>query len=154
MSPRPASRPAIEMSSSRSSQCRPMRLISTRCLASALAFKRRGNHARGTPNVRPSDSSTHIVCSSKRTAVAEIVIPGLQDGATSLGNDMQDTRKFDGIEAITLGDGYLWLKPHLGVSAAAFDVNVPWLARKPFVGEKEIAQASIAEDNRHFSPQA
>jgi hypothetical protein len=83
-----------------------------------------------------------------------MVIPGLHDKVSSLGDDMQDTRKFDRIEAITLGDSDLWLKPHLGVSAAAFNMNMPWLARKPLVREKEIAQASITEDNRHFSPRA
>src|SRR4029077_10457251 len=94
MSLRPASRPAIEISSSRSSQCRPTRLISTRVRASGLACKRRGNHASGTPKVRPSVKSTHIVCSSKRTAVAEIVIPCLQDQRSSFRDNAQDTRKF------------------------------------------------------------
>jgi len=42
-------------------------------------------------------------------------------------------RKFDGIEAITLRDGDLGLKPYFGVSAAALDVNMPRLARKPLV---------------------
>ena len=40
---------------------------------------------------------------------------------------MQDTRKFDRIEAVILGDGYLWLKPHLGVPAAALNVDMPRL---------------------------
>src|SRR5580698_10644572 len=94
MSLRPASKPAIEISSSRSSQCKPTRLISTRARASGLACKRRGNHASGTPKVRPSVKSTHIVCSSKRTVVAEMVIPYLQDQSSSLGDNAQDTRKF------------------------------------------------------------
>jgi hypothetical protein len=72
--PRPASRPAMEMSSSMASQCRPMRLNSTWLRSSGVARKSRGNHASGTPSVRPSVSSTHIVCSSKRTLVGEMVI--------------------------------------------------------------------------------
>ena len=108
MSPRPASRPATEMSSSSSSQCRPRRLNSTRSRAAAVACSRRGNHASGTPSVRPSVSSTHIVCSSKRTAVGEMLIPCLQDDVPIVGNDRQDTHKLSGIEAIALGDGHLW----------------------------------------------
>src|SRR5579884_3532150 len=110
ISPRPASKPATEISSSSSSQCRPIRLIATRWRASALACRRRGYHAKGTPNVRPSERSTHIVCSSKRTAVAEMVIPGLQDEASPLRDNTQDMRKFDGIEAITLREGNIGLK--------------------------------------------
>lgn len=48
--------------------------LDTRAHTSGLACKSRGNHANGTPKVRPSVKSTHIVCSSKRTAVAEMVM--------------------------------------------------------------------------------
>ncbi len=79
MSPRPASRPAMEISSSMSSQWRPVRLSSTLSRWAAVACNKRGNHANGTPKVRPSLSSTHIVCSSNRTAVAEMLMPSPQD---------------------------------------------------------------------------
>src|SRR5271165_910155 len=79
MSPRPASRPAMEISSSMSSQWRPVRLSSTLSRWAAVACSRRGNQANGTPNVRPSLSSTHIACSSNRTAVAEMLMPCPQD---------------------------------------------------------------------------
>ncbi len=62
------------MSSSSASQCNPTRLNSTCPRSVGVARKSRGNHASGTPSVRPSVSSTHIVCSSKRTLVAEMVI--------------------------------------------------------------------------------
>jgi hypothetical protein len=53
-SPRPANRPATEISSSISSQWRSTRLSSTRWRCSGVAFSSRGNHAIGTPSVRPS----------------------------------------------------------------------------------------------------
>jgi hypothetical protein len=64
----------MEMSSSSFSQCRPTRLNSTCSRSAGVARNSRGNHASGTPSVRPSASSTHIVCSSKRTLVAEVVM--------------------------------------------------------------------------------
>ena len=70
-SPRPANSSGTEMSSSISSQCRPTRVSSTRARCAGLASRRRGKHASGTPSVRPSLSSTHIVCSSKCTDMAE-----------------------------------------------------------------------------------
>jgi hypothetical protein len=77
-SPRPANRPAMEISSSMASQCRPTRLNATCSRSADVACNSRGNHASGTPSVRPSDSSTHIVCSSNRTLVADVVMPCLQ----------------------------------------------------------------------------
>jgi hypothetical protein len=43
-----------------------------------VALRSRGNHASGTLIMRPSVRSTHIACSSKRTAVGEgeVVMPG------------------------------------------------------------------------------
>ena len=61
----------IEISSSSFSQWRPTRLNSTRSRWAGVACIRRGNQASGTPSVRPSLRSIHIVCSSKRTAVAK-----------------------------------------------------------------------------------
>jgi hypothetical protein len=77
ISPRPASRPAIEISSSMASQCRPTRVSSTWLRSTGVARNNRGNHASGTPSVRPSVNSTHIVCSSKRTLVAEMVMQSI-----------------------------------------------------------------------------
>ena len=65
----------MEISSSRSSQCRPRRESSTCSRACFVALSRRGNHASGTPMVRPSVRPTHIVYSSKRTAVGKMVMP-------------------------------------------------------------------------------
>ena len=109
-------------------EIKPEDLEITRCRASGLARNRRENQARGTPSVRPSLKSTHIVWSSNRTAVAEMLIPGSQDQVPTLGNDAQNTRKFDRVEAVTFGNRNRWLKPNFGVPAAAFHVNMPRLA--------------------------
>jgi hypothetical protein len=47
-SPRPANRPAMEISSSMASQCRPTRLNSTCSRSADVACNSRGNHASGT----------------------------------------------------------------------------------------------------------
>ena len=57
-----ASRSATEMSSWISSQCRPRRLSSTRLRWAGVACSRRGKNVSGTPSVRPSLSSTHMLC--------------------------------------------------------------------------------------------
>ena len=68
ISPRPASRPATDISSSISSQCRPERLSSTCSCCRGVACSRRGNQASGMPSVRPSSRSTQKLFSSNRTA--------------------------------------------------------------------------------------
>ena len=73
--PVPDSRPAIEISSSSSSQCSPFGLISNFRRCSGAACIKRGNHANGTARMRPSDNSTHILLSSNRTDLAEVLIP-------------------------------------------------------------------------------
>jgi hypothetical protein len=83
----------MEMSSSRASQCRPKRLISTCWRSTGVARNSRGNHASGTPSVRPSVNSTHMVYSSKRTLVAEMVMPGSQNEVANVSDGPQDIRK-------------------------------------------------------------
>jgi hypothetical protein len=56
---------------------------------------RKGLH--GSPGgVRPSTSSLHIVCSSNRILVAEMVMPRSQDRTAVLRDDLQDIRTFVG----------------------------------------------------------
>src|SRR5579884_1564952 len=149
MSPRPAINPAIEISSSNSSQCNPVRLISTFARCAGEALSRRGNQASGTPNVRPSVRSTHIVCSSKRTSVAEMLMPCSQDQVASVVHNAQNTREFGRIEAIAVCDGYLGLQPDFGVLARAFHVYVQRFTRKAFIGVEEEPQPAISKDERH-----
>ena len=75
----PESMPSMERSSSSASQCRPKGLMVTAARCCGVAFRRRGNPATGTPRVRPSDRPTHIVSSSNRTSVAEVVMPCVVD---------------------------------------------------------------------------
>src|SRR3954468_10172255 len=138
-SPRPARRPATEMSSSSASQCRPRRPNSTCSRWAGVACNRRGNHASGTPSVRPSDSSTHIVSVSKRTVVAEMVMPGFQEKIAVVFDHAKDIRKFPGIEAETVGNGDVSFKPHFRVAATTPDVDMRRLRRLPLVGKEIVA---------------
>lgn len=79
MSPWPASSPSIEIFSSIASQWIPRRLSSKSWRCAGVAWSRRGNHASGTPSVRPSSISTHMQSSSKRSALGEILTPALSN---------------------------------------------------------------------------
>src|SRR3984957_7986773 len=50
--------------------------------------------------VRPPLRSTHRVCSSKRTAFGEVVIPSSQEGITVLRYDAENMAKLSSIEAV------------------------------------------------------
>ena len=60
----------------------------------------------------------------------------------------QDTRKFCRIKAVTLNDGDVRLQPDFGIPATTFDVDVTRLARKSLVGEEEVAQTTVAKNDR------
>jgi hypothetical protein len=72
------------MSSSNSSQWRPRLLIRHALRCSGVALNKRGNHASGTPKVRPSDSPIHMLSSSKYMLVAltKELAPGFLDKVT------------------------------------------------------------------------
>ena len=76
MSPRPAMRPATEISSSSASQCMPIGLRITAARRVDVVCDRRGNHASGTPRVRPSDRATHMLSSSKLTCLGDMGMVG------------------------------------------------------------------------------
>jgi hypothetical protein len=92
----------MDISSSMASQCRPTRLNSTCSRSADVARNSRGNQASGTPSVRPSVNSTHIVCSSKRTLDAEVVMPCLQKEIAVFRDYPQYIRKLPRIEAVTV----------------------------------------------------
>jgi hypothetical protein len=85
----------MEMSSSRASQWSPRLLMRSWSRCSGVARRRRGNQARGTPRVRPSLRSTHMLSASKRTligaavALTEVVIPCSFDTALVVFDDFQ-----------------------------------------------------------------
>src|SRR5579863_110707 len=64
-----------------------------------------GNHAKGTPIVRPSLSSTHILSASKRTRVAltKEFIPHPPNPFSVPLNDLRKLPKCTGIKAIIVG---------------------------------------------------
>src|SRR5262249_52417107 len=111
---------------------------------------KRGNQASGTPRVRPSVSSTHMVCSSNRTTVAEILMPRSQDPISIFRDSPYDMPKLSRIEAVAVGNRDVRLSPNLAISPATFDVNVWQFARVAFVREKEVSQAALAENDGHL----
>jgi len=60
------------------------------------------------------------MCSSKRTAVGEVLIPSPADGIPVLRYHVENTRKLSRTEAV--GDRELGLKPEFSVASAALDV--------------------------------
>src|ERR1043166_7347848 len=80
-----------------------------------------------------------------------MVMPSSQDTFSVVGHDPQDSRKLPRIEAVALYKSHFGLYPNLGIASAALHVNMWWLARRPFVREEVVAQATFAEDNGHIA---
>ena len=138
-SPRPASSPATETSSSSASQCRPRLLKRTCCRSSGVARSRRGNHASGTPIVRPSLNSTHIQSASNRTcfALTEELIPRpLNTRPVCLNHPYQPAQR-PRIVAIILCHPNFRPEPEFGLRTAPLNMNMNRLAWRSLVRVKE-----------------
>jgi hypothetical protein len=139
------------MSSSSSSQCRPRLPIRQACRSSALARRRRGNQASGTPSTRPSDNPTQRLSSSKRTFVGltEELPPRGLDALTVCLDQLQQLSQGLAIEAVIVGYPNLWTKPELRFRASSIDVDMRRLSRAPLVRVEEDPEAADAEDDGH-----
>ena len=129
MSPRPASKPAIEISSSISSQCRPTRLISTssRCPASPQqARKPRQRHAERAA-IGQIDPHRMFVKADGRCRNGHAMLSKCGRGSR---DDPQNTRKLPCIEAVAVRDRDIRFQPNLGVATAALHVNMRRFARR------------------------
>lgn len=100
---RPAIRPAIDMSSSRESQCMPPALSSYESRCAVVAIKSLGNHASGMSSTRPSSSDTHMVSLSNRTSAAEIITPSLCNQNAVSEDNAKDSRLVLAVEVFALG---------------------------------------------------
>jgi len=149
MSPWPASRPSIEMSSSRASQWMPRELSSKPARCSGVAAKRRGNQANGTPTTRPSSRSTHRLSSSKRTALAEVVIPSPFDQLTVVRRYGHQLAQGCGVEAIACSNADLWHQPKLRFMTTRPYVDMNRLARAALVRIEEKPEAFVAKNHGH-----
>lgn len=139
------------MSSSSASQCSPRLLILTCVRSSALLPSSLGNHASGTPSVRPSLNSTHILSSSKRTRVAltEVLIPRPHDQLPILFHDLNQFAKCSSVIAIIVGHRNIRKQPELGLSFVFLNMNMSRFAWRSFIRIEEEFEAAIAKDNRH-----
>jgi hypothetical protein len=133
----PARRPATEMSSSSASRCKPPLLSSTWARCSALAFSRRGNQANGVAMVRPSDRLTHMVSSSKRTALGEVFIPSPFDQTRVCCNHGPQVPQSTGIKTIAVGQINRWPQPEFCLAFAIPHMNMHGLTRVAFVRVEE-----------------
>lgn len=98
--------------------------------------KERGNHARGTPKIRPSDSSTHMLSSSNLTpaALAEELIPRLFDALTVCLDQPQHLAQAPSAEAVVIGQMHFGPQPEFSLHVVTLNVNVSRLTRRAFVG--------------------
>ena len=152
LAPNPASNPAIEMSSSIASQCRPRLLILTRSSSSEVQRNSLGNQASGTPIVRPSLSSTHMLSASKRTRVAltEELIPCLLDRFPVCLNNPQYLAKSAGIVAIIVGHSSHWLHPEFRLIRIFLNMDVHRLPRRSFIRIEEESESIFDEYRWHW----
>src|SRR6186713_2039835 len=120
----------------------------------ALAWSKRGYHAKGTEILRPSVSSTVKVSSVTATAVArgvvvsvtEVVIPGLQQLPPVLIDEAGDVAKLCPPKTAAAGEPY-WIEPELGDARIPLDMNVRGLVTVSRIEEKPIRPHS--ENGRH-----
>jgi len=120
-----------------------------RCHCAGMAHSRRGNHASGTPSVRPSGRSNNIAWSSKRRMLAERVvlriihhIPIPFDYALPFG-------RAPGVETDAVRDPRGRVEPEFRLGVAAQRANLDRLARIAFVQKEEERDAAIAKHDRH-----
>ena len=139
----------MEMSSSSASQCRPKALIVTWARSVGVACSRRGNQTSGTPMVRPSLSATQRLSSSKLTFSAEMIMPSPFDVAATVRHDPRNSPQGSGVQATTLRQSHLWVKPEFRAVRSLDDMHMrrlPWVA---FVGVEEVPKPVVAEDGWH-----
>jgi hypothetical protein len=98
--------------------------------------------------VRPSAKSTHKVSSSKRTALAEVLMPRPFDLFASRGNNPAEPRQIATGEAKTIRQCNLWPQPELRLRTGVLDMDMGRLARAAFVGIKEKPRAADTKNNR------
>src|SRR5262249_37056632 len=101
------------------------------CRCSRVARKRRGNHASGTPKVRPSERSTHMLSSSNRTltALTKEFIPRFFDALTVRLDQHQQLAQGSRAEPLVVGKMYLGLEPKFRLAVSLLDMDVRWLPR-------------------------
>ena len=148
----------MEMSSSRASQCRPRLLMRTWSRCSGVLCRSRGNHARGTPMMRPSLRSTHMLSASKWTRVgrmftcvasAEEFIPCPLDPVFVRFDDLQQLAESAGIVAIIVGQPDFRFQPEFCFDVIFIDVDMNRLTRRSFIGIEEKCEPAITEDHWH-----
>src|SRR5579875_437750 len=139
------------MSSSISSQCNPRALIRQARRWAAVAHSSRGNHASGTPSVRPSASSTHMLSWSNRIdfALAEVVMPRPLDPCLIVTHQIEKFAKLFGIVTIVICDCDGRLDPNLCFAFTFLNVYVHRFARRPFIRIKKQLEPAMPEDHWH-----
>src|ERR1700677_455990 len=123
------------MSSSSASQCRPSRLILTCLRCFAVPRIKRGNHASGTPIVRPSVRSTHMQSESNLTrfALTEELIPCPLDPLTICQHNLQQLTESSSVVTIIVGQPNLRLQPEFRLRVTLLNVDVDLLTRRALV---------------------
>src|SRR6266568_9270487 len=142
----------METSSSTASQCRPRLPILTCSSSSVVHRSSLGNHANGTPIVRPSLRSTHMLSASKRTRVAltEELIPCPFDPLPVGLDDPDQLTKSSGIVAIIVGYLNRRSQPEFCLQLILFNMDVDWFTRRSFIGIEEKPEAALPKNDWHI----
>src|SRR3569832_824517 len=103
----------------------------------------------GTPPVRPSCRSTQRVSSSNRNALAEMLMPASLDQLSVRSHHLDHLGQRSAIDAATAGHRDSRPQPELRLGVTLLGVDVDRLAGTAFIGEKEVPDAIIAENDGH-----
>lgn len=87
-----------------------------------------------------------MLSSSKRTALAEVLMPRPLDQSPIALCDFHRLVQRSGIEAEAGGDPNLWFGPQFGLAAAQAHMHVQRLPRAAFIGMEEEAEPLVADD--------
>src|SRR4051812_33413993 len=129
----------------------PARLKTNLCRSSGRAWKRRGNHANGTPSVRPSSSSTTKLSSLNLIPIGsgEVVIPGTFNLFRTIFYNRHKLRKHFRGETLVVSHSDFGSDPELCSGRRSGDMDVHRFARIAFVGKEMEAIAIPIEDLGH-----
>ena len=142
----------MEMSSSSASQWRPRVLMRTCSRCSGDAFRRRGNHASGTPRTRPSLRSTQKLSSSKRirSGLTKVFIPEALNSIPVDSDNFNKPTKRACVVTIIVGYLDFWTKPELRLHVIFLHMDMDRFSGRSLVGVEEEAEAALSEDFWHW----
>ena len=98
---------------------------------------------------RPSESSAHMLSSSKRTDIGEVLMPCPFDEYCVVFHHARQLVQSACVESFAVCHPHVRVQPELGFPTFAANVNMDRLARAAFVRVEEKSEPLVAQDDWH-----